>query len=411
MTPQEVGDEMSKGLHMMKHFEKEMNHHPFGHKLMAIGKPMMMDGLHNAMGMMEPEVMHHMCHHRGHYHCKSLINNIVKGIILFLIWKIFEGIDNRCCGMCENECIRKFKNDLSECYGKISKANKLLNESSLVLTDNHKLAMKIKGLELLEEDLKTKVETLKKKDSRLAIFIQEMAIDPKKMGAKSYNPTTVKGLVRSLKTRGKLAKRALKKGSKGVGLLTTGAIKGASKEVGKGLSQMKEKGNDLLLAAYVNTMIKTRAMSKDVSDLGTASKSALGDSVKGIKLGSAVVKKIIDTNARLKNALNNVMVDYLTDPNKKALLIKNITSGNPISATAGIALGIAANLSVQLNKEFNITGKKLDPKVEKLLTSDRVKNAIGSYMAVYLLKKAYPAIKSGVEVTADYWDDFISFLM
>ena len=150
MTPQEVGDEMSKGLHMMKHFEKEMNHHPFGHKLITIGKPMMLGGLHNAMGMMEPEVMHHMCHHRGHHHCKSLVNNIVKGIILFLIWKIFEGIDNKCCGMCESECIRKFKNDLNECYNKIRKVNSLLNESTSNMNSKQKLFVKVNSLYMLE---------------------------------------------------------------------------------------------------------------------------------------------------------------------------------------------------------------------------------------------------------------------
>lgn len=150
-TPQEVGDMMSKGLHMMKDFEHEMHHHPFGHKLISIGKPMMFGGLHNALGMMEPEVMHHMCHHKGHHGCKQMINNIIKGIILFLIWKIFESIDNRCCGMCESECIKKFKDDLNECYSKISKVNNLLNESSLVLTDAHKIAMKVKGLEILND--------------------------------------------------------------------------------------------------------------------------------------------------------------------------------------------------------------------------------------------------------------------
>ena len=151
MTPQEVGDEMSKGLHMMKHFEKDMNHHPFGHKLIAIGKPLMLGGLHNALGMMEPAVMHHMCHHHGHHHCKRMVNNIVKCIILFLVWKIFEGIDNRCCGMCESECIRKFKHDLNECYGKIKKINNLLNESYLGLSTESRIAMKIKGIEKIEE--------------------------------------------------------------------------------------------------------------------------------------------------------------------------------------------------------------------------------------------------------------------
>ena len=152
-TPQEVGDEMSRGLHMIKHFEKEMNHHPFGHKLIVIGKPMAMNGLHNAMGMMDPEVMHHMCHHRGHHHCKHMVNNIVKCIILFLIWKIFESIDNRCCGMCESECIKKFKNDLSECYDRIGKINVLLNESCLGLSEESRIAMKIKGLEVIESKL------------------------------------------------------------------------------------------------------------------------------------------------------------------------------------------------------------------------------------------------------------------
>lgn len=150
-TPQEVGDMMSKGMHLVKDFEHAMHHNPFGCKLMSIGKPMMMGGLHNALDMMEPEVIHHMCHHHkhGHHGCKHMINNIIKGIILFLVWKIFESIDNRCCGMCESECIKKFEKDLSECYGKIGKVKSLLNESSLVLTNEHKIAMKVKGLEML----------------------------------------------------------------------------------------------------------------------------------------------------------------------------------------------------------------------------------------------------------------------
>lgn len=162
-TPQEVGDMMSKGLHMMKDFEHEMHHHPFGHKLISIGKPMMMGGLHSALNMMEPDVLHHMCHHSGHcgghHGCKRLINNIIKCIILFLIWKIFESIDNRCCGMCESECLHKFKKDLKETYSKISKVNSLLNESSLVLNDDHMTAMKVKGLLTIEnmfKDLKKK---------------------------------------------------------------------------------------------------------------------------------------------------------------------------------------------------------------------------------------------------------------
>lgn len=255
------------------------------------------------------------------------------------------------------------------------------------------------------------IEDLCVKEPRLKTVLKEMAIDTKKMGAKSYNPTTVKGLVRSVKTRGKLARRALARGSKETGKFASAVAKGITKDVGTGLSSLKEKGNDLILAAYVNATIKTGEISKGVTGFGKASKGALDDSVKGVKLGSTVIKKIIDTNTRLKTALNNVMIDYLTDPKKKALLIKNMSSNNPILATAGIAIGLASNLSVQLNKEFNIAGRKLDPKVEKILMSDKVKNAIGSYMAVYLLKKAYPAIKAGVEATADYWDDFISFLM
>ena len=93
-TPQEVGDMMSRGLHMMHKFEDEMHHNPFGHKLMMIGKPMMMKGLHHACDMMEPKVMHHMCHHmdhhhghQGEHHCKQLVNNIIKGIIYFFLIK------------------------------------------------------------------------------------------------------------------------------------------------------------------------------------------------------------------------------------------------------------------------------------------------------------------------------------
>lgn len=163
-TPQEVGDMMSRGLHMMHRFEDEMKDNPFGSKLISIGKPMMMHGLHHACNMMEPEVIGHMCHHMDHHHhghgghhCKHMINNIIKGIILFLIWKIFESIDNRCCGMCESACLKKFKNDLSEIYGKIEKVSNVLNESSLVLTDEHRIGMKIKGLKMIEgylDDLK-----------------------------------------------------------------------------------------------------------------------------------------------------------------------------------------------------------------------------------------------------------------
>ena len=157
-TPQEIGDMMSRGLHMMHRFEDEMKDNPFGSKLISIGKPMMMGGLHHACNMMEPEVIGHMCHHMDHhhhghggYHCKHMINNIIKGIILFLIWKIFESIDNRCCGMCESACLKKFKNDLSEMYGKIEKVSNVLNESSLVLTDAHRIGMKIKGLKMIYE--------------------------------------------------------------------------------------------------------------------------------------------------------------------------------------------------------------------------------------------------------------------
>ncbi len=255
------------------------------------------------------------------------------------------------------------------------------------------------------------IEDLCVKEPRLKTVLKEMAIDTKKMGAKSYNPTTVKGLVRSVKTRGKLARRALARGSKETGKFASAVAKGITKDVGTGLSSLKEKGNDLILAAYVNASLKANEISKGLSHFGSSSKGALDDSVKGVKLGSTVIKKVINTNTRLKNALNSVIVEYLTDPRKKALLLKNMTSANPVSAAAAVAMGITANLSVQLNKEFNITGKVLDPRVERLLMSDKVKNAIGSYMAVYLLKKAYPAIKAGVEATADYWDDFMSFLM
>lgn len=166
-TPQEVGDVMSKGLHLMHRFEDEMNGNPFGSKLIKIGKPMMLHGLHNACDMMEPEVIHHMCHHHPHggNGCKCMVNNIIKGIILFLIWKIFESIDNRCCGMCESECLKKFKNDLNEVYGKISKVNSLLNESTLALNEDHKIATKIKGLEAIRKILSETDNPLQDKDT------------------------------------------------------------------------------------------------------------------------------------------------------------------------------------------------------------------------------------------------------
>ena len=164
---EDVKDMLHNGLHMMHKFEDEMDDHPFGHKLISIGKPMMMGGLHNIMDMMTPDLMPHLCHHLDHHPechhgcehhhgpkcCKEFIGNICKCLILFLIWKIFESIDCRCKGFSESYVLNKFKKDLKEQYGKINKMNKLFNETTLTLNEDHINAMKVKSLVMLSEGL------------------------------------------------------------------------------------------------------------------------------------------------------------------------------------------------------------------------------------------------------------------
>ena len=74
---EDVKDIVHNGLHMMHKFEDEMHDHPFGHKLISIGKPMMMGGLHDIMDLVGgntlPHLMHHLDHHpefggHGHHH-------------------------------------------------------------------------------------------------------------------------------------------------------------------------------------------------------------------------------------------------------------------------------------------------------------------------------------------------------
>ena len=166
---EKVKDMLGDGLHLLHRFEDEMGNHPFGHKLISIGKPMMMGGLHNVMDMMGgdtiPHLIHHLDHHPEHHFgcqhhhgpecCKDFVNNICKCVILFFIWKIFESIDSRCRGLSETQVIRNFRKDLQEQYGKINKVNSLLNESTLVLNEDHITAMKVNSLVMLSKDFNT----------------------------------------------------------------------------------------------------------------------------------------------------------------------------------------------------------------------------------------------------------------
>ena len=171
MPKGEIEDALHNGLDMMHKFEDEMHDHPFGHKLISIGKPMMMGGLHNIMDMIGgdtlPHLIHHIDHHPeccdhhegephphgccGEHHCKEFIGKLCKCVILFLIWKIFESIDHRCHGFSEAKILRKFKHDLQEQYGKINKIHALLNETTLALNKDHIAAMKVKSLIMLSE--------------------------------------------------------------------------------------------------------------------------------------------------------------------------------------------------------------------------------------------------------------------
>ena len=200
--------------------------------------------------------MHHMCHHKGHHHCKSLVNNIVKGIILFLIWKIFESIDNRCCGMCESECIRKFKHDLNECYNKIGEVNSLLNESSLVLTDDHRIAMKIVGLEMLNE-LAIKTASMGAKRTPLS-----KRLNPKRLlrAAKRQNRESMKKIkdkVRDAKTTSRILayhvasnSDPLFRGSNIVKNVAAMTSIGVSPSVAAGLAGAKELGGVLSMGLF-----------------------------------------------------------------------------------------------------------------------------------------------------------------
>ena len=176
---EDVKDMLHNGIHMMHKFEDEMHDHPFGGKLISIGKPMMMDGLHDVMDMVGgdtlPHLMHHLDHHPeccGHHEgephphgcCKEFIGKLCKCIILFLIWKIFESIDCKHHGLSENEVITKFKKDLKEQYGKISKVKELLCEgTTLTLNENHIIGLKIKSLLMLSEDFNKFYNTYIKK--------------------------------------------------------------------------------------------------------------------------------------------------------------------------------------------------------------------------------------------------------
>ena len=165
MPKEKIKDMLGHSLHVVNKLEDEMNGHPFGHKLMAIGKPMMMGGLHNVMDMMTPDVIPHLCHHLDHHPehhhgchhhhgpkcCIEFMNNICRCIILFFIWKIFESINCRCHGFSESKVLKKFKYDLNEQYGKINKIHSLLNESTLTLNEEHIAALKIQSLIMLSE--------------------------------------------------------------------------------------------------------------------------------------------------------------------------------------------------------------------------------------------------------------------
>ncbi len=171
MPKEDVEDALHHGLDMMHKFEDEMHDHPFGGKLISIGKPMMMGGLDNIMDIMKgptlPHLMHHLDHHPeccgGHHEgephphgccgrCQDFIGKLCKCVILFLIWKIFEAIDHRCHGFSEAKVLRKFKHDLQEQYGKITKIHSLLNETTLTLNEDHIAGMKVKSLIMLSED-------------------------------------------------------------------------------------------------------------------------------------------------------------------------------------------------------------------------------------------------------------------
>lgn len=167
----DVDDMLDNSLHMIHKFEDEMHGHPFGHKLISIGKPMMMGGLHHAMDMMDGDTLPHLMHHLDHHpeccdhhkgephphgccgdHCKHFVGKICSCIVLFLIWKILEAINCRCCGLSESVVLNKFKHDLQEQYGKINKIHALLNETTLALNEDHIAAMKVKSLIMLSED-------------------------------------------------------------------------------------------------------------------------------------------------------------------------------------------------------------------------------------------------------------------